>query len=185
MSCHIISYHIISYISYSIISYHITSYHVYHIVSYHIPYHIIYIMSYHITSYHIYHIVSYHTIPYHIIYHIICNRKEPDSNPQQCMSDFCTTNTANATGFCLSTSVSRCRMFHLRIHPTNYVRYVTLANESVVKHITNTYRKLLSSLSSVSPLCRVSTLIFLRQTISLGNIALQLFWCYYSWSSYR
>jgi len=29
--------------------------------------------------------------------------------------------------------------------------------------------------SSVSPLCRVSTLIFLRQTMSLGNIVLQLF----------
>jgi len=40
---------------------------------------------------------------------------------------------------------------------------------------------LLSSLSSsVSPLCRVSTHIFLRQTISLGNTVLQLFWCNYS-----
>ena len=32
-----------------------------------------------------------------------------------------------------------------------------------------------SSSSSVSPLCRVSTLIFLRQTMSLGNTVLQLF----------
>ena len=40
-------------------------------------------------------------------------------------------------------------------------------------------------LSSVSPLCRVSTLIFLRQTMSLGNTELRLFWCYYSWCSYR
>jgi len=40
-------------------------------------------------------------------------------------------------------------------------------------------------LSSVSPLCRVSTLIFLRQTMSLANIVLQLFWCNYSWCSYR
>ena len=30
-------------------------------------------------------------------------------------------------------------------------------------------------ISSVSPLCRVSTLIFLRQTMSLGNTVLQLF----------
>jgi len=36
---------------------------------------------------------------------------------------------------------------------------------------------LLSSSSSVFPLCRVSTLIFLRQTMSLGNNVLQLFWC--------
>jgi hypothetical protein len=34
---------------------------------------------------------------------------------------------------------------------------------------------LLLLLSSVSPLCRVSTLIFLRQTMSLGNTLLQLF----------
>ena len=32
-----------------------------------------------------------------------------------------------------------------------------------------------SSSSSVSTLCRVSTLIFLRQTVSLGNTVLQLF----------
>jgi len=32
-----------------------------------------------------------------------------------------------------------------------------------------------SSSSSVSPLCRVSTLVFLRQTMSLGNTVLQLF----------
>ena len=37
------------------------------------------------------------------------------------------------------------------------------------------------SSSSVPPLCRVSTLIFLRQTMSLGNTVLQLFWCNYSW----
>jgi hypothetical protein len=40
---------------------------------------------------------------------------------------------------------------------------------------------LLLLLSSVSPLCKVSTLIFLRQTMSLGNTVLQLFWCNYSW----
>jgi hypothetical protein len=40
-------------------------------------------------------------------------------------------------------------------------------------------------LSSVSPLCRVSTLIFLRQTMSLGNTVLQVFWCNYSWCVYR
>jgi hypothetical protein len=34
---------------------------------------------------------------------------------------------------------------------------------------------LLLLLSSVSPLCMVSTLIFLRQTMSLGNTVLQLF----------
>ena len=42
-----------------------------------------------------------------------------------------------------------------------------------------------SSSSSISSLCRVSTLIFLRQTMSLGNTVLQLFWCYYSWCSYH
>ena len=36
-----------------------------------------------------------------------------------------------------------------------------------------------SSSSSSSPLCRVFILIFLRQTMSLGNIELQLFCCYY------
>ena len=45
--------------------------------------------------------------------------------------------------------------------------------------------KLLLLLSSVSPLCRVSTLIFLRQSMSLGNTVLQLFWCNYSWCVYR
>jgi len=39
------------------------------------------------------------------------------------------------------------------------------------------YSGILLLLFSVSPLCRVSTLIFLRQTMSLGNIVLQLFWC--------
>jgi hypothetical protein len=39
--------------------------------------------------------------------------------------------------------------------------------------------------SSSSPLCRVFILIFLRQTISLGNTVLQLFCCYYSWCLYR
>ena len=39
---------------------------------------------------------------------------------------------------------------------------------------------LLLLLSSVSPLCRVSTLIFLRPTMSLGNTVLQLFWYNYS-----
>ena len=44
---------------------------------------------------------------------------------------------------------------------------------------------LLLLLSSSSPLCRVFTLIFLRQTMSLGNTVLQLFCCYYSWCLYR
>ena len=43
---------------------------------------------------------------------------------------------------------------------------------------------LLSS-SSSSPLCRVFILLFLRQTMSLGNTMLQLFCCYYSWCLYR
>ena len=40
---------------------------------------------------------------------------------------------------------------------------------------------LLSSSSSSSPLCRVFIFIFLRETMSLGNTVLQLFFCYYSW----
>jgi len=36
---------------------------------------------------------------------------------------------------------------------------------------------LLLLLSAVSSLCRVSTLVFLRQTMCLGNTVLQLFWC--------
>ena len=45
---------------------------------------------------------------------------------------------------------------------------------------------LLLSLSlSSSPLCRVFILIFLRQTMSLGNKVLQLFCCYYSWRLYH
>ena len=39
--------------------------------------------------------------------------------------------------------------------------------------------------SSSSPLCRVFKLLFLRQTMSLGNTVLQLFCCYYSWCLYR
>jgi hypothetical protein len=42
-----------------------------------------------------------------------------------------------------------------------------------------------SSSSSVSPLCRVSTLIFLRQIMSVEKTVLQLFWCYDSWCAYR
>jgi hypothetical protein len=38
---------------------------------------------------------------------------------------------------------------------------------------------------SIFPLCRVSILMFMRQTMSLGNNVLQLFWCYYLWCSYR
>ena len=38
-----------------------------------------------------------------------------------------------------------------------------------------------SSSPPSSPLCRVFILIFLRQTMSLGNTVLQLFCCYYSW----
>ena len=45
------------------------------------------------------------------------------------------------------------------------------------------YQRLL--LSSSSPLCRVFILIFLRQTMSLGNTVLQLFCCFYSWCLYR
>ena len=41
------------------------------------------------------------------------------------------------------------------------------------------------SSSSSSPLCRVFILIFLRQTMSLGNTELQLFCCYYSWCLYH
>ena len=44
---------------------------------------------------------------------------------------------------------------------------------------------LLSSSSKSSPLCRVFILIFLRQTMSLGNTVLQLFCCFYSWCLYR
>ena len=40
---------------------------------------------------------------------------------------------------------------------------------------------LLLLLPSSSPLYGVYTLIFLRQTMSLGNRVLQLFCCYYSW----
>jgi len=40
-------------------------------------------------------------------------------------------------------------------------------------------------LSSVSPLCRVSTLIFPRKNMSLRNTVLQLLRCYYSWCVYR
>ena len=43
---------------------------------------------------------------------------------------------------------------------------------------------LLLLLLSSSPLCRVFILIFLRQTMSLGNTVLQLFCCYYSWCVY-
>ena len=42
-----------------------------------------------------------------------------------------------------------------------------------------------SSSSSSSPLCWVFILIFVRQTMSLGNTVLQLFCCYYSWCLYR
>ena len=44
---------------------------------------------------------------------------------------------------------------------------------------------LLLLLSSSSPLCRVFILIFLRQTMSLGNTVLQPYCCYYSWCLYR
>jgi hypothetical protein len=45
--------------------------------------------------------------------------------------------------------------------------------------------QMLLLLSPVSRLRRVSTLIFLRQTMSLGNTVLQLLWCNYSWCVYR
>ena len=43
---------------------------------------------------------------------------------------------------------------------------------------------LLLSSSSSSSLCRVFILIFLRQSMSLGNTVLQLFCCYCSWCLY-
>ena len=51
-------------------------------------------------------------------------------------------------------------------------------HRSGFKHHTALLLLLLSS--SSSPLCRVFILIFLRQTLSLGNTVLQLFCCYYS-----
>ena len=39
--------------------------------------------------------------------------------------------------------------------------------------------------SSSSPLCRVLILIFLRQTMSLGNTVLQLFCCFCLWCLYH
>ena len=44
---------------------------------------------------------------------------------------------------------------------------------------------LLSSSSSLSPLCRVFIHIFLRQTLSLGNRVFQLFFHYSLWCLYR
>jgi len=57
----------------------------------------------------------------------------------------------------------------------NYTKLVILLSSSIS-----------SSSSSSSPLCRVSTHIFLRQTMSLRNTLLQLFcrcclWCLYLW----
>ena len=43
------------------------------------------------------------------------------------------------------------------------------------------YLLLLSSSSSSSPLCRVFTLTYLKQTMSLDNTVLQLFCSHYSW----
>ena len=57
-----------------------------------------------------------------------------------------------------------------------------------LSHATITLLLLLSSSSSSSsssPLYRVFILIFLRQTMSLGNTLLQLFCCYCSWCLYR
>jgi hypothetical protein len=58
--------------------------------------------------------------------------------------------------------------------------------------VLETYRLLLINVllllllsSSSSPLCGVFILIFLRQTVSLGNTVLQLFCCYYSRCLYR
>ena len=58
-----------------------------------------------------------------------------------------------------------------------------MKNKFVHLHIIKKTTLLL--LSSSSPLCRVFILIFLRQTMSLGNTVLQLFCCYYSWCLYR
>ena len=54
-------------------------------------------------------------------------------------------------------------------------------------HVTqNGSPRLLLLLSlSLSPLCRVFVHIFLRQTMSLGNTAFQLFSHYYLWCLYR
>jgi hypothetical protein len=69
------------------------------------------------------------------------------------------------------------KMFEFRMTGARY--------QAGLQHIWTLLSVLLLLLSSVSPLCRVSTLIFLRQTISLGNTVLQLFWCNYSWCVYR
>ena len=73
----------------------------------------------------------------------ICHREDPGLNPQQPTSDFRKIKTANAIGFCLGISVCRGRtvppMLHLRIHPSNYIMYVTTVNGSVVKQNTKNY----------------------------------------------
>jgi len=65
-------------------------------------------------------------------------------------------------------------MERVRIEPQHAAIHTTCAHSQTSSSSSS------SSLSS-SPLRRVFILIFLRQTMSLGNIVLQLFCCYYSW----
>ena len=60
-----------------------------------------------------------------------------------------------------------------------YVAQYRLSNFEII------YCVLLLLSSSLSPLCRVFIHIFLRQTMSLGNTAFQLFCHYYLWCLYR
>ena len=60
---------------------------------------------------------------------------------------------------------------------TLYVMYVAILDSTVGVLL---LLLLLLSSSSSSPLCRVFILIFLRQSMSLGNTVLQLFCCFYS-----
>ena len=70
---------------------------------------------------------------------------------------------------------------HARTHVTVYYRS-KLCN--TIYFLLSILLFLLLLLSS-SLLCRVFILIFLRQTVSLGNTVLQLICCYYSWCLYR
>ena len=79
--------------------------------------------------------------------------------------------------------------FHLRLPATatmSFVLFLFLFAAFVILSFQTTCSILRPIfLSSSSPLCRVLILIFLRQTVSLGNTVLQLFCCYYSWCLYR
>ena len=86
------------------------------------------------------------------------------------------------------------KIFQIRKQQLNFnygdsLLSVALTHQSLTSHSTAISNRLLdtsqelsssSSSSSSSPLCRVIILIFLRQTVSLGNTVLQLFCCYYS-----